>query len=80
LCFVYIMIIINLSKPSQVLTARYLSITALNTIKVAYDHTCIVYTACTATGSGEGRRSRQCWGLTKWLHSLWVSRTVLECI
>jgi hypothetical protein len=38
------MIIINLSEPSQVLTARNLPIAALNTIKVAYDHTCIVYT------------------------------------
>jgi hypothetical protein len=33
---------INLSKPSQVLTARYLLITVSNTIKVSYNHTRIV--------------------------------------
>jgi hypothetical protein len=38
------MIIINLSKPSQVLTASFLLITVLSTIKVAYNHTHIVYT------------------------------------
>ena len=38
------MIIINLSKPSQVSTARYLPITVLSTIKVAYNHMRIVYT------------------------------------
>jgi hypothetical protein len=36
------MIIINLSKPSQVSTVRYLPITASKTIKVAYGHTRIV--------------------------------------
>jgi hypothetical protein len=41
---VYIIIIINLSKPYQVSTVRYLPITASNTIKVKYGHTCIVYT------------------------------------
>jgi hypothetical protein len=35
------MIIIYLSKPSQVLTARYLLITVSNTRKVSYDHTLI---------------------------------------
>jgi hypothetical protein len=34
--------IINLSKPCQVLTARYLLIIASNTVKVAYNHTRIV--------------------------------------
>jgi hypothetical protein len=41
------MIIINLSKPSLVSTARYLPITVSSTIKVAYDHTRIVYIICT---------------------------------
>jgi hypothetical protein len=38
------MIIINLSKPSQVSTARYLPITVSSTIKIAYNHMRIVYT------------------------------------
>ncbi len=38
------MIIIKLSKPSQVSTARYLPITVSSTIKFANDHTRIVYT------------------------------------
>jgi hypothetical protein len=38
---VHIMII-NLSKPSRVSTARYLPITVSNSIKVAHDHTHIV--------------------------------------
>jgi len=32
------MIIVNLANPSQVLTARYLLMNVLNTIKVLYDH------------------------------------------
>jgi hypothetical protein len=45
-CVVYIciMIIINLSKPSLVSTARYLPITVSSTIKVAYDHTLVLFT------------------------------------
>ena len=39
-----IRIIINLSKPSQVLTASCLLITVSSPINVAYDHTCILYT------------------------------------
>ncbi len=41
--------IINLFKPSQVSTARYLSITVSITKKVSYDHTC---SAQTRTGIG----------------------------
>jgi hypothetical protein len=44
-------------KPSQVSTARYLSITALITIKVAYDHTRIVYT-CVVCWRVEGLTAR----------------------
>jgi len=37
--------IIKLSRPSKVMTSRYLLINASITIKVAYDHTCIVFTS-----------------------------------
>jgi hypothetical protein len=79
LCTVYIMII-NLFKPSQVSTARYLSITVPITRKVSYDHTSIVRDlhcvsrssrvdgAKPALGTGGGT-SNSAGGRAEWSHS-----------
>jgi hypothetical protein len=55
------MIITNLSKPSQVLTARYLPITVSNTIKVSYDHTRIVCREIVGLTAWSGYWYRQGW-------------------
>ncbi len=78
LCIWYVMIIINFSNSFQASTARYLPITVLSTIKVAYNHTHIVYQE--AVGwlrvdgywFGRGWTSSSAGGLAKRPHSFWA--------